>query len=88
MHKTSSQCQVGRFEKDPQWSPSLVRCSDLNINNNSKHSQSNGYVTSSVLFALSILINLLVVPTLLVSYYYQLWFEVRKLRLREVKYPT
>ena len=37
---------------------------------------------------LCILFHLLTVTTLLVVYYCQLQFEVKQLRLREIKYPT
>lgn len=103
MHRAPPQCQVVRFGIHdwmrhghcPQGPPSLVGHNSViinnnsnNYNNNSRHSQNTYHMPGAVLCVSYILIHLLFATILFVSYCYQLQFQVRRLRLRGVKYQT
>ena len=103
MHRAPPQCPVVRFGIHdwmrhghcPWGPPSLVGHNRViinnngnNYNNNSRHSWNTYHMTGTILCVSYILIHLLFATTLFVSYCYQLQFQVRKLRLRGVKYQT
>ena len=103
MHRAPPQCPVVRFgihdwmrHGHCPWGPPspvghnrvIINNNGNNYNNNSRHSWDTYHMTGAILCVSYILIHLLFATTLFVSYCYQLQFQVRKLRLRGVKYQT